>query len=176
MEKKKSNNLAVCIICSILTSFGLVANIVSWINGVNSFVMFLDMLDIAIVILIVYYAISGYRKPHGNLLKYIILIYTANYVGLILAQSGLPWCCVIHAIIIGILCYIAGRLHRVRQNVILMSIVTALNVIWLVPGFVKGVSTIGSVTPLIIWIDICVAYFLRYKEHKLAGLMDKAEN
>lgn len=34
-------------------------------------------------------------------------------------------------------------------------------------------SIIGIYSPVIIWLDICTAYFLRFKAHKEAGLTEK---
>jgi len=182
MEINKSNNLAVCIICGVLTAFGFVASIVSLANGskglFNIFVVN-DLIYFLISVFIGYYAIQGYKKPHGNLLKLIILAYAASFLILIFqcANNGFAWGSVTYTITIGILCYAAGRLHRAKQNLIFMSILTVLIlIINIAPLVVGGKPTIGVFTQVIIWIDICVAYFLRYKEHKEAGLMDKAEN
>jgi len=177
MENKKSNNVAVCITCGVLTAFGIVADIISLVNGSNNIWMIKDVVNIIVSCLIGFYAFCAYRKPKGNLLKYIILIFAANrMVSLYLvARMADASRAVINAIIIGLCCYIAGRMHRVMQNAILMSIVTVLIVICIIYGFSKGQITIGVFTSLIIWLDICVAYILRYKEHKLAGLMDKTE-
>jgi len=178
MEKKKTNNLAVCIICGILTAFGIVASVVSLVNGSNEHWKINDLIYLALTVLIGYYAAIGYRRPHGNLFKQIILIYVASYLILVyqLAQTGDAWQAVIRAITIGIICYVAGRLHRVKQNFILIGIVTAIIMYIIVSAFIKQIAKADILSMLIIWIDICVAYFLRYKEHKEAGLMDKAEN
>jgi len=178
MVKNKSKYVAACVICEVLTAFGLVASIISLINGSNGMWMVPDVVNIVLAVLIGYYAFVGFRKPHGNLLKYIILIYAGTRLisVFIAANLGEAWNAVQFAIIIGVLCYVAGRLHRIKQNIIFMGVVTILMVIGTIIVLVIGTVTIGALTPLIIWIDICVAYVLRYKEHKLAGLMDKAEN
>jgi len=177
MEKKKSNNLAVCTICGILTAIGIVLAIISLISMSNGIWMINSVIDFLLLALIAYYAIYGYRKPNGNLLKYIILIFAVPDLISVYSRAlvGDAWQAVIRAITIGLLCYIAGRLHRVKQNVILMLVVTAFILIGIIVRIVNLKASIGIATQLIIWIDICVAYFLRYKEHKEAGLMDKAE-
>lgn len=173
--EKKSNHLAVRIICGILTTFGIVASIISIVSGANGIWIVSDVVCLVMSALIGYYAFSGYKKPHGNLLKYIILIFTV--IPLIniyqLVQLGQDWVAVTRAIIIGLLCYTAGRLHRVKQNIFFMSIITVLMVLGIVIGFMNGHNTIGALTKPIIWINIFVAYVLRYKEHKEAGLIDK---
>jgi len=174
VEKKASNNLAVCIICGILTVVGIMASIVSIVAGGKGIWVVNNVTDIVVSALIVYYAFIGYRKPHGNLLKYIILICTVpQFIAVYqFAQLSSPWQAIIAAIEIGLCFYVAGRLHRVKQNMILMSVVFAIRLAASVVGLVKGTMVIGAITPLILWLDICVAYILRYKEHKEAGLQD----
>lgn len=175
MEKNKSNNLAVCIICGILTVFGIVACIISLINGGNGIWIFMDIVNIILCLLIGYYAVYAYRRPHGNLLRFIILIYAASYLFPVYsnAKMGRPGGSVCQAIIIGLLCYIAGRLNKWKQNTFLMIIATAIILLRAIVGYVNDGATIGVITHLVVWIDICAAYFLRYKEHKSSGLMDK---
>jgi len=177
MEKNKSNNLAVCIICGVLTVFGIVASIISLVSGSKGIWMVTDTACIVLAVLAGYYVIFGYKRPHGNILKYTILIYSVVHLIILytVVLLGETWRAVLNTIIIAVLCYIIGRLHRVKQNIILMGIVTVLMVIVFIIGFVERKSTLGALTLLIIWLDICVAYFLRYKEHKEAGLLDKVK-
>jgi len=175
MEKNKINNLAVCIICGILTAFGIVAGISSFVSGESGIWRIMDLVNILLSVLTGYYVVYGFRKPHGNSLKYIMLIYASSYLFAVYsnAQMGRPVGSVCHAAIIGLLCYISGRLSRVKQNIINMSIVTAFILYRTISGYVNDGATVGVITHLVIWIDICAGYFLRYKEHKEAGLMDK---
>lgn len=180
MEKNKSKHLAVCIICGVLTAFGIVSSIIALINGSDGLLVrkITNVINILLSVLILYYAFCGYRHPNGNLLKYIILLFAVPMLMSVYSFSlrGLAGQGVIRAVIIGLICYVAGRLHRVKQNMILMGIVTVLTLIFTVSTFANGSSTIGVFNALIIWLDICVAYILRYKEHKLAGLMDRVKN
>jgi len=174
MDKKKSNNTGVCVVCGIITVFAIVANIISLCDGSGGLWILLDVLYIALSVMIFYYAILGYKRPHGNLLKYIILLYAGMRLISVYgyAHIGVAWRAVNNAIMLGLICYMAGRLHRVKQNLIIMIIVAILIVIAVVTGFMEGFVTIGTFTTLIIWIDICVAYVLRFREHHLAGLED----
>jgi len=175
MEKNKSNHLAVCVICGALTVFGLVASIISLAGGSEGIRLVKDIVNLVLFVLVGYYAVYGYRIPNGNLLKYLILIFAATYIIAVFneAQMGKQWDAVSHTVMIGLLCFTGGRLHKVKQNIALMSIVAAILLARIIIGFVQGDASIGIVTQLVIWIDICVAYVLRYKEHKLAGLVDK---
>lgn len=178
MEKNKSNNLSVCIICGILTVFGIATSIVSLASGSKGIWIISDVINLLLSVFIGYYAIWGYRKPNGDLLKYIILVFSGTFLFVVyrMAQSASPWRAVCYAVVIGLLCHIAGRLHRVKQNMILIIIVIVIMVISKTGSLVNGNATIGIFADLVICIDICVAYILRYKEHKLAGLMDKADH
>jgi len=173
MEKNKSKNLTACIICGILTVFAIAVSIVSMFKEGNDIRM-IDAVNLIVCALIGYYAFVGYRKPHGNLLKYIILLATVTrFVGIyLLVELGGPWMAVIRAMIPGLSFYVAGRLHKVKQNIILLSIITGLILAGTVIAFIKGVTAVGAVTSLIIWVDIFVAYVLRYKAHREAGLTD----
>jgi len=174
MEKNKSNNLAVCIICGILTAIGIIACILSLAKGGTTLSTIRRIVRLAQCILIAYYAFIGYRKPHGNLLKYLILIFVGSSILTVFykAQTGDAWMAIVHAIIACISCYIAGGLQKIKKNIILMSVVAAIIVGYKIVRVINGEAVIGDITKLVIWIDICVAYVLRYKEHKLAGLMD----
>ncbi len=162
------------IVCGILTAFGIVSSIVSLAGGVKGIWTVSDVMSLAVSALIGYYAFVGYRKPHGNLLKTIIVISTVIPIIAVYqyARLGLPWRAIIATIGIGLCCYVAGRLHRVKQNIIFMSIVLALRIVAVILCLRDGILTIGTFTHIIIWIDIFVAYVLRYKEHKEAGLQD----
>jgi len=174
MENNKSNNLAVCIICGALTAIGIVASIISLANGSKEIWIISDAINLLLFVFVGYYTIWGYKKPNGNLLKYIILVFACTYLIVVyrMVQSGNPGRAVCYAVIIGSLCYIAGRLHRVKQNTILMIIMISIMVISKLGSFANGKATIGIIADLIIGVDICVAYIIRYKEHKEAGFIN----
>jgi len=171
MGNDKSNNLAVSIICGALTIFGIVISFISLLDVKNSITMINDIIDLVLSALIWYYALYGYKKPNGNSLRYIILLFAVPFLISVYSRAlhEAAWQAVNRAVTIGLLCYIAGRLDRVKQNIILMSIVTALILSSKIVKLVHGSATISIFSSLIIWVDICVAYFLRYKEHKSAG-------
>jgi len=178
MENKKSNNLTVCIICGILTVIGIVACVISLAKGGTLLSTIRRLVRLVQCILIAYYAFWGYKKPHGNLLKYLILIFVGSSLLTVYykAQTGDEWMAVVHATIACLSCYIAGGLQKVKKNIVFMSIVTVIIVGYKIVRVMNGEAVIGDITKLVIWIDICAAYFLRYKEHKLAGLIDAPKN
>jgi len=179
MEKGKSNNLVISIVCAVLTVFGIVVSVIAMRNGSDGLLVRAAqyVINILLSFLIVFYAVYGYKKPHGNALKYIILLFAIPMLLSVYtyALRGMAGQAVIRAIVIGLICFAAGRLHKFKQVVTIMSIVAALIVVFIITTLVNGSSTIGIFNVLVIWIDIFVAYALRYKGHKEAGLMDKEE-
>ena len=131
-------------------------------------------------ILILYYALFGYKVPHGNLLKYIMLFFALLLVNEIALEAGgkypnlasetilLPT--TITGICVIIISYISGRLHKFNRNIYLF----ALTLILLIARafLMSNYRTImfSNFSDVIIWLDINCAYALRFKQHKQAGL------
>ena len=76
--------------------------------------------ELAIAVL---YAVCGYKKPHGNLMKYLLLLYAVVVAGLLLMSSA-KWPTYVNAVYlikIILAVYMAGRLDRFTQNVIISA-------------------------------------------------------
>ena len=131
----------------------------------------------------VVYTVYGYKKPHGNHMRYLLLIYVV-YESIILIRSA-DWqpvyMLVANLAIIVLATYMAGRLDRYKQNVTISAIILFLHLVYIYPFInnaiannaltaIKFVSYIGPVT---IWLAIAAGYIIRYKPHKEAGLADK---
>ena len=137
-------------------------------------------------VLIAVYALHGYRKPHGNMLKYTMLAFTVLSVYKFFVP-GKPVtenveyianaCIVLAAIMIA---YISGRLNKINKNKILMIVVEVLFIVSIVlmrltqKAFSID-SFIRSLSMPICWVALCFAYVARFEEHKAAGLADKAD-
>ena len=131
-------------------------------------------------ILILYYGLYGYKVPHGNLLKYIMLFFalllvnettleaSGKYPGLVNEAILLPLA--ITGICIVIISYISGRLHKFNKNIYLFAIVLVLLVVRAVLMSSYRTIMFSNFSDVIIWLDINCAYALRYKQHKQAGL------
>ena len=152
-------------------------------------------------LLVLYYAFWGYKTPHGNLLRYLILIYalllamgsesrlfagarperpvdlteaeraTRRGTRTLSAYKGL-----LTSIALTLMGYVAGRLNKYKQNKIIIPIVL---VILFARSFVSGVTRIQVVMTdlsyFILWVGIACAYFARYDAHKEVGLLDKED-
>ena len=174
MEKKYKIGLWIDIV---LTLVVLVAEIMCALQGnytVGSIV------DIAVACLIIYYAVSGYKKPHGNLLKQIMLLFGLSLVfqmNLAIMYDN-KTTVVFVPVTMMLIAYIAGRLDRLKENRILMVIVVLNLAHCSFSSIVKGGGNGGFAInhavlfPLVIWITLCGAYYTRYIQHKEAGLKD----
>ena len=144
----------------------------------------LAIVDTVMCAIILLYAFFGYKKPHGNMLKYAFFVF-AGYVAL----QGTVVLAAESALVLGgltvlsglIIAYVAGRLHKIEKNTFLLLFAGLLLLAREIVGFatsfvVPDVSVIiGTVTPIVTFAALSFAYVARYEEHKAAGLADKAD-
>lgn len=161
------------IINSVLTVIGLV---------MSAYMMFaipgtlINLFDIALYILLFYYVIAGFKRPHGNLLRYliwafIVLLYLKLNGAFAMGEKAV---CTILVAAITLTAYVSGRLNKFRQNRVLCIIILALVIatgllLGIQLGFMDAFVGISLFTPSIIWIDITFSYLMRYHMHKEAG-------
>ena len=147
-------------------------------------------LNIVFCLIVILYAVVGYKKPHGNMLKtlffifavYLLAIASIDFMGRSseYIQNGLV------AMAALIVAYISGRLNKLEKNRILLVIAGALLFIkvimgfWAVPPHAENAGFAVMVMPVIrqaaLLIDLAAlgfAYTARFEEHKAAGLEDK---
>ena len=134
--------------------------------------------------LVAFYALIGYKKPHGNMLKYTMLAFVllCMYEFLMPGRVEVKNVEYIANASIGLasvlIAYMSGRLNRIDQNRIIMIVVGVLFAISIVMmGIIheefSWVSFIRSLSLPICWAALCLAYTARFEEHKIAGLEDK---
>ena len=184
MEKKNNGKLVAIIVLGLLTAFGLIIEILSFTRYTADYSSgsFLLLLTYAVTsVFLLYYAVAGYKKPHGNLLKYLLLLFAICCLSSVITVSaehntidtvfnG------IRGIVVLMTGYVAGRLNRFKQNVILMSIVGVLMLassLICIVYCTEVLSFLSCFTFFLLWVDVMIAYIIRYKEHKEAGLVDK---
>jgi len=177
MEKKKQNPVLLGL-CVILTVFTIVLDICTAISSKDSVATFALIAWTCVSFLVLYYILVGYKKPHGNMLRYLLLIMAAVMVIDTFDFSETALYTPLRAATVLLIAYIAGRLGKINQNKILMPIVWVLIIISgcmlrkLQPS-TDILKNISFFLDTIIWFVTCAAYFVRYKEHKEAGLTDK---
>ncbi|MBQ9517329.1 MAG: hypothetical protein IJR60_04565 [Eubacterium sp.] len=167
---------------------GLVVSIISFVQRITHSVPFTTFILVVLYYIFVFlYGVNGYKKPHGNMVRYLMLIlafYIASSVivlferwdnipSIIFAASNFA------AVLIA---YMAGRLNKFKKNIVVAVIVTILLLIksfWpmgdvhlnFYPLFV-----LDRTMPLFMWATVMLIYFIRYKEHKEAGISADSED
>jgi len=146
------------------------------------------ILGVLIDLMILYYTFIGYKKPHGNMLRYAFFFFGVieliqsvtypmnTYVALFLCAVGI------------VAVYVSGRLDKVKKNRTLCFIGMSFCVAWII-GFIKvGFGDIEGIVkdfsyysliifsacgPLIQLMALYLSYISRFEAHQEAGLLDK---
>jgi len=161
-----------------LVIVGFVCNIIAAVTvSVTTYVT-----PLIVYILILYYTFFCYKNPHGNMLKFLMLFFSASLITRMLVEFSLMNTVSLVFIPLSMIfiAYIAGRLDRINENRFYVVIVLLL-LLYVSFATVSSTSTmnlkvyeyVAIFEPCIAWIAIIAAYFARYIEHKLAGLQDK---
>ena len=182
---KKSTKVG--LIASLVLLVGCLAvEIPALVRAIGSGNLFFGLhagIDFLMIVLVAFYALIGYKKPHGNLLRVVFVTFgTVTEIEVALGMQAESntllmisnLCCCLAGILT---VYIAGRLHKIEQNKILLAIaglllighaiVRALSI----PGI--QLSMLGLCVPFALLFVIAFAYVARYEQHKAAGLADK---
>ena len=184
MENNK-NNLQRLII-TVVALIGAAISVVCFIWRLNNLVSIRSFFLIAIYyVFVFYYGIYGYKKPHGNMVRYLLLIlavYIAYSITIMVERWDISWVVFtasnLAAVFIG---YIAGRLNKYKKNAVWAVIITAL---LLIKSFWPIETTdlnyyilfvLDRTLPLFMWVTVMFIYFFRYSEHKSAGVSYDAQ-
>ena len=132
-----------------------------------------------------YYAIAGYKKPHGNMVRYLLLIlalYLVTSVIVLDERWEISWVILAASNFAAVfIAYMACRLNKVKKNIFLAVLITALMLVksfWPMAGAnldVYALFVLDRTIPLFMWATVALIYFFRFKEHKLAGITADAE-
>ncbi|GEM_PF-2632452 len=177
-EKKKNGILSVINILLIL--LGSASCIVSFFNRDQSPLwILLSAFTLMVFALMVYYLIEDYRRPHGNLFRYVMSGYSWLFMAACLMAAkdyydiaglsviALGACAVLSS-------YVAGRLHKIKSVSIVMGIIAVLMLTDIIFTFADGsksglVNDFGVISINIQWFAIMTTYYSRYKAHIEAG-------
>ena len=152
-------------------------------------------------LLVLYYALWGYKTPHGNMLRNLILTYAvllafgserrlfasvrserpvnvnAGETARRTARGLSAYKGLITSIAFILMGFIAGRLNKYKQNKILVPIVLVLLFVRsFVTNNIRIQAVMTDLSYFILWVGIACAYFARYDAHKEAGLLDKEDS
>lgn len=151
-----------------------------------------EIINIVLMILVLYYMFIGYKKPHGDLLRYLFIgealfaTFCFWHVGAVMMPDrALSWhdACVLASILL--LTYVSGRLNKFDENILLLVLSLSLSLIAdiamsttiLVSLPIDDIKELAALlAPFgkdIMIIALGISYVSRYKDHKEAGLEDK---
>ncbi|MBQ9228709.1 MAG: hypothetical protein IJ168_07760 [Eubacterium sp.] len=168
------------LVITVVALIGAAVSIVCFIWRLNSLVSIRSFSLIAVYYgFVFYYGIFGYRKPHGNMVRYLLLIlavYIAYSITVMVERWDISWIIFTASNLAAVfIAYIAGRLNKYKKNAVWAVIITALLLVksfW--PIETTGLNfyilfVLDRTLPLFMWVTVMFIYFFRYKEHKLAG-------
>jgi len=130
-----------------------------------------------ISLFILYYLLYGYKKPHGNLLRFIMLAFALSMIFDDTLFSVFTAYVPVRTVTVMLIAYMAGRLNKFEKNRILMPVILVLTVVTAII-ITKEFPSDETVVNLAVfacpvqWCIVCAAYIARYKQHKEAGLAD----
>lgn len=158
-------------------------------NAVNIPEFIRPVLNIALCLLIMFYAFLGYKKPHGNMLRFTFFAFSVYLLAFAMIdamtmrgstiENGLT---AFSALLIA---YISGRLNKLEKNRVLLVITGAALAVNVVLGVISVCSHVGAFelglllpffrqsVSLVALAALGFAYTARYEAHKADGLEDK---
>ena len=183
---KKSTKIGL-IVSAVLMLVVLVAGVIgavqAFIAGRTTTAIF-TVTDVIMGVLVLFYAFVGYKKPHGNLLRYVFFafaIYLALQATLDIASKSFYIVGDAGVLAALLLSYIAGRLNKIKKNIFILLFVGLLILARVIvncvtfPGSFGFFNVFGCMTSIIIYAALGFAYTARFEAHKAAGLADKAD-
>ena len=178
----KTGQAVILLVLFVLNVVWIVTSTVSRIR-VSGSLPFNQIVNIVMFAVTIYYVCYSYKKPHGNLMRYLILssaVFSA--VKSIISTAEYPiYLCATNYLMIILKSYMAGRLDHYKQNIVTSMLILACYCVaafYYISiciqigrlNFVSVMSCLGSIT---IWLAIAASYIIRYKPHKDAGLEEK---
>lgn len=187
MDLLKNKKVLVYVVMGLLSLAAIYAEYYMCFTRTLSFKRVAEFITTLIMcVLTFYYAVSNFKVPHGNLLKYLFLAFSVIvFVGLInndtasaLARERDYINQLLRGFTVISSAYIAGRLDRKKENTILLIInsiillgTSVMNIIVINKTDIISLLYLSSF--FVLWIDLAIAYLFRYYGHKEAGLEDK---
>jgi len=179
MENSNKGSKVGFIIAMILCLIGIIYSAYMIFNG-TLLASQRNLLALVNYVMVIFYALFFYSKPHGNALRYVYLLFAFNtgvLAGMMFPIS--PIACYTMMIAVVIVAFIAGRLNRLQQNNILGTIILILMIIASAVlsvakfGLFQFTSFLVLCGPALQWIVIVCVYNCRYMLHKEAAFTEK---
>ena len=181
MDKRNQKNILFVIIGVLLLAE--IANLVY--DSITRTLFTYNLLSLIEIIGVALYVFWLYKIPHGNMLKYAMLLsalsIVVHSVSAIYQHGDMPVEVFPPILAACLLFYVAGRLNRIEQNKYLLPIIVIVLLVSCIIEWTHiSTNTVNMVSKylkvprhFISVLTLMIAYFVRYKEHKEAGLIDK---
>ena len=182
LSKKTKIGIVVSIVLCVILLINSVAGIVRQINGGKLIALIHACLSLVVALITIWYALIGYKKPHGNSLRFAYFIFSLAIGLRAIADStgseqfGKGVLLLIAALI---LAYISGRLNKIEKNkklLLLVGILFFADAIISIIGARKPTLTLFRITNILSSMAFLfafgLAYIARYEAHKEAGIED----
>jgi uncharacterized membrane protein len=131
---------------------------------------------------VLYYGVKGYRKPHGNMVRYLMLIFGVYIAGSLITDLNswtTPWPILLSGSLAAMsIAYMAGRLNKYEKNkrvAVFSLILLLIRCFWFLErpelrGWDTVLFVLDRCQALFMWATIVLIYFFRYHDHKEAGI------
>ena len=183
LSKKTKVGLIVSIVLCVILLINSVTGIARNINGGRLIALIHAILSLIVALITIWYALIGYKQPHGNSLRFAYFVFSLTIGLRAIADStgseqyGKGVLLLIAALI---LAYISGRLNKIEKNkklMVLVGILFLADAIISIVGARKPSLTlfriIGIIAPMGFLFAFGLTYIARYEQHKEAGLEEK---
>ena len=92
-----------------------------------------NIITLLLCLAVTFYGVYGYKIPHGNLLRYVILLFALALAAEIFVNQGISKVCLILTLLACVLsAYTAGRLGKRKEAIVLFSLVAAFLIAFVV--------------------------------------------
>lgn len=177
MEKKSNTSITVAkIVVLLLCAVNVISSVVKFVDSNNPSTLF----GVVLNCLTVYYMFVAYKNPHGNLLRYLLIlatlesVFTFWYTFTIINRplDAYDLCPLLE---IAVVAYLSGRLNKYKEDIILFIIALILLLIVGIHSSANFTMTslVGRIAPFekfTMLLALFVSYIARYKEHIEAGI------
>lgn len=181
MEEGKNKKYKLLIIGALIISLiGLAYPIFEIIY--NKAVSAEGIIKILCYLFVIYYLFIGYKKPHGNLLRIIFMLFAFTVLIQAIATANVSDNA---AYLVGtasiFIAYISGKLHKYKNNQVIATVALSLLLLGYAISLAQETSTdfILKVTNLdlvVEWLALLAVYYVRFNLHVEAGKKEANSN
>ena len=181
--KLKQSQVIGLVICIILMVLQIVSQILQLTKASSIRAAVTPIVFLILIVGFGYYALLGYKKPHGNMLRYLFLFYVACccYFMLRYVRAYPFFMNAFGMAKIVVVAYAAGRLDKVNKNKYIFGVLILAEIGFAIysictfagDGRLNFNTFQGSISSLLFTVSATLAYIIRYDLHKEAGLADK---